>query len=430
MPLSRRNILIAASLVGAGSQAGGAGAAVRKPADDAAWLQSVVERYASFGAKASGGPGDEACGAWLEGELTGLGYACERQVFQVPFFEATATTLACGSARAEVTPQALVVATGPQGIAAPLRRAELPGDLTGAIALVALPFKRWTGISDPQASQPIADAFRRGALAAVVITTGPSGEAIALNVTPNRPGFDRPVVLLAPKDARPFVEAAAKGEPATLTVAGRGGRRPAWNLIARLDRKAGKTLILSTPRSGWFNCVAERGSGLAVWLGLAGWLAKQRFPVNLDLVATSGHEYVYFGGERYLAEKAPKPARTRMWVHIGASLVARDWHELGGDLRPLPSADPQRVLTATPDLMAAARKSFKGLVGLEAVYPADRANAGGELVNVIEAGYPSALGEYGGHRYFHTRRDDLRCVSGDLMAPVLDRYRQFLASSL
>ena len=85
----------------------------------------------------------------------------------------------------------------------------------------------------------------------------------------------------------------------------------------------------------------------------------------------------------------------------------------GAGLRPLPSADSQRVLTATPDLVEPVRQAFHGIGGLEATYVADRATAGGELVNVLKAGYGSAIGLYGGHRYFHTRGDDVRCVSGD-----------------
>lgn len=436
MTPSRRSVLGAGGVIAAGAV--GPAAVAAAPSSSApsslgaeeAWLQSVLERYAGFGIKASGGPGDEASGAWLEEDLTRVGYACERHPFSVPYFDPATVTLACGAARAQVIPQALVAPTGPGGVTGPLRRADRPGDLTGAIALIVLPYKRWGAIQDPQVARPVADALARGALAAVAITTGPTGEAIALNVPPDKPLFDRPVVILAPKDAQPFLAGAETGAAATLTVDGKGGRRPAWNLIARIDRKAAKTLIVSTPRSGWFGCAAERGSGLAAWLGLAHWLAGEGHGVNLEFIATSGHEYIYHGGERYLEEKAPPPASTAIWVHIGASLAARDWHEFGPRLLPLPSADSQRVLTATPDVMEAVRAGFHGVTGLEAVYPADKAHAGGELVNVIDAGYHTAIGEYGGHRYFHTMGDDMRCTSGDLVAPVLEAYKRTLTACL
>jgi hypothetical protein len=395
---------------------------------DAAWLQAVVERFAALGVKASGGAGDTASGAWLEEDLTALGFRCERQAFEVPYAEVRQASLVVGDRKVEVFPQAIVRTTGAGGLTAPLKSAATPGLLQGAIALVVLPYSRWVSMAQPAVGGALKDAFDRGAAAAVLVTTGPTGEAIALNVSAVKPGFAKPVVILAPKDAAPFAAAAARGEPATLTVDAEVGRRPAFNLVARLDRGAAKTLIVTTPRSGWFTCAAERGAGLAIWLSLAHGFAAAKPPANLEFVATSGHEYIYLGGEQYLEHHAPKPAITHAWVHIGASAAARDWHELA-TLRPLPSADSQRVLTATPDLLERTRKAFHGVAGLEAVYEANKANAGGELVNVIEAGYVSAIGLYGGHRYFHTPSDDMRCVSGELVAPVAAAFRAAIDST-
>lgn len=428
MMASRRGLILGAGALAAAAPAAKAATAGAGP--DAAWLQEVLERFAGFGVKASGGAGDTASGAWLEEDLGTLGYRCERQAFDVPFADVMTATLTVGERRATVVPQAIVATTGPDGLSAPLKLASSEGGLEGAIALIVLPFRRWVSLAEPAVSRALTDAFGRGAAAAVLVTTGPTGEAVALNVSATRPGFQKPVAILAPKDAEPFVGAARAGQTATLVVDATSGRRPAFNLIARLDRGAARTLIVSTPRSGWFTCAAERGSGVAVWLSLAHGLAAARPDVNLEFVATSGHEYIYLGGEQYLEHHAPKPSATRMWVHIGASAAARDWHELAGGLRPLPSTDAQRVLTATPEVIDRVRGAFKGLNGLEAVYPADKANAGGELVNVIEAGYAPAIGLYGGHRYFHAAGDDLRCVSGDLVAPVAAAFRAAIAAIL
>ncbi|WP_334162134.1 hypothetical protein [Phenylobacterium sp.] len=418
---SRRTLVAASGALGLAAAAPAARAAAQ-PGEDAAWLQAVLERFAGFGGKASGGPGDEASGAWLEDELRGAGYACRRQAFEVPFLDPRRVTLAADDSRADLIAHVLGPVTGAAGVSGPLRLAAAGGDLSGAIALVTLPHKRWVTLVDPMAAQPLEEALRRGAAAAVLVTTGPTGEAIALNVSPHRPGPARPVAILAPKDAAPFLAAAAEGRPATLTVDADVGRRPAWNLIARLDRQAPKTLVISTPRSGWFGCAAERGSGLAVWLSLARWLAGADPGVNVELVCTSGHEFEYLGGEHYLEHAAPRPEATALWVHVGASTAARDWHEFGR-LRPLPSADPQRVLTATRDVIDRVRPAFAGVTGLEAVLEATAATAGGEMTNVLKAGYATAIGQYGVHRYFHTRADDLGCTSGELVRPVAAAFR-------
>jgi hypothetical protein len=56
--------------------------------------------------------------------------------------------------------------------------------------------------------------------------------------------------------------------------------------------------------------------------------------------------------------------------------------------------------------------------------------AGGELVNVLNAGYRSAIGLYGIHRYFHTRGDDLRCVEASLVEPVAQAFRAAISAAL
>jgi hypothetical protein len=265
--------------------------------------------------------------------------------------------------------------------------------------------------------------------AVVLVTTGPTGEAIALNAPADRKLFDRPVAVLAPKDATPFMAAAAKGEAVTLTMSGRSFRRPAFNVTATLDRGASQWLVLSTPRSGWFGCAGERGSGLAVWLMLTAWAAKAKLPANIALVATSGHEYEYQGGELYIHDVAPKPKDTALWLHIGANVAARDWHERGALLSPLPGADSQRFLLASAKFVPALKAAFAGQPGLESPYPADPKLAAGELGSIVKAGYDPAMGIFGVHRFHHTRSDDLRCVSPALVPPVVDAFAKVIATA-
>src|SRR3546814_4054840 len=113
---------------------------------------------------------------------------------------------------------------------------------------------------------PIEAAFAGGAKAAVAITNGPTGKVIALNADGRMPMFAGPVALLAPEDADAFLAGAMQRRAARLTIDGKGGKRPAFNVVGRLDRGKGRWLAISTPRSGWFGCAAERGPGVAAWL--------------------------------------------------------------------------------------------------------------------------------------------------------------------
>src|SRR3546814_10839152 len=91
-----------------------------------------------------------ACGEWLTGELEIACYAVYRQSFAVPYFEATAAELVSEGARSTVHPQPIVVPTGPGGVSGPLVRVDAGGRygvaLKGAIALVDLPYGRWSSM--------------------------------------------------------------------------------------------------------------------------------------------------------------------------------------------------------------------------------------------------------------------------------------------
>jgi hypothetical protein len=425
MPSSRREFLIlgaaTASLPGvlrAGSPGPRAPNSDERVADDLA-------RYVGFGIKASGSAGDTATGQWLEAELASAAFSVTRQSFEAPFFEATRATLACGDAVADLVPQAIVM---PGSVTGPLVRvwpSTPPDRMTGAIALIELPYRRWTTATAPVVRETVNGALSAGASGAVIVTTGPTGEAIALNAPADRPLFARPTAILAPKDAGPFFRAAATRAPATLVLEGRGGMRSAFNIAGRLDRGARRWIVVSTPRSGWFTCAGERGPGIATWLSLARWGADALRDYNLLFACNSGHEYENLGSAHLIEELAPRPSITALWLHLGANVAARDWHDVLPPLRPLPGADTQRYLVVSPGLRDLAGSAFAGLPGLDAPYVPTDVNAG-ELLNIVAAGYPQYAAIFGAHRYHHTQQDDARVLVPGLVAPVISACQQLI----
>jgi len=390
-------------------------------------MRRIFERYQGFGDKAAGGEGDNASGAWLIAELEALGYRCTRQAYEAPAYEGAPAELVVGAERADLIPQAIVAPTGPEGLRARLYLAGSPAEPRDAIALVVLPFARWSSVKG-EVERRVKGELDRGAAGAVLVTTGPTGDALALNAPADRPLFAKPVAVLAPRDAQPFIEASLRGDEGVLRIPGRTFRRPAFNVTASLDRGAGRALVLSTPRSGWFGCAGERGPGIAVWLAVARWASSAGLKADIELVATSGHEYENAGGEHYIRNLAPSPRDTALWIHLGANVAARDWHERGPT--PLPSADAQRYLMASPALLSLARRAFAGQPGLENPYGAKQQTAAGELSNILAAGYDPVLGIFGAHRFHHSRGDDLRCVSPSLAILVADALVKVISRSL
>ena len=412
---------------GAGALSGALPRAARADDDLEAvtWrLRSDLERHASFGAKFSAGPGDNATAAWVAERLQTSGYRVEESKFDAPFFVKRAARLASGTALVEVVPQAPVVPTGARGVTARLALVEREGvdvgDVGGRIALVVAPFARHAALfAERGIGQTVVAAARHGAVAVVIVTTGPSGEAVALNA-PEQPFVAVPAAVLAPKLAEPFVAAARKGVEATLILDGDATHRPCSNVVARAAR--GRSWLgISTPRSGWYGCVAERGTGTAVFLELADW-ALHRFPdLSVFVMNTGGHEYFFAGSHRVIGQ-GPPPAQTLCWAHIGATLAARDAEQRDGRWVMLDSADPQRVLMATDTVRDAAARAFTGLSGLEQAV-AIRAQAG-ELSAFTDRGYTKAFAVIGQHRWFHTVADTLDCVDARLLAPVLRAHQR------
>ncbi|MDF7775378.1 hypothetical protein P1X14_08980 [Sphingomonas sp. AOB5] len=392
-----------------------------------AMVATDLANYIGFGSKQAGGAGDNAGGEWLAAELEKLGFAIQRQSFQTPYFEPTRAELIAGEAKAAVWPQPIVIQTGADGMSGPLVRVDgagkADGELAGAIALVDLPSGRWSTALAKPIRAPITAAFAGGAKAVVAITNGPTGKIIALNADGRQPMFAGPVALIAPADAQPFLDAARSRASATLHITGKGGHRPAFNFIGRIDRGKKRWLAVSTPRSGWYGCAGERGPGVAAWLWLARWASKAVQDHDLAFVCNTGHEYEYLGASEALKEIAPKPADTRFWLHLGANVAARDWHDISGS--PLPSPDTQRYLSASPSLLPVAREAFAGLAGYEAPYSTDTLTAG-ELTEIVAAGYKPAAGVFGIHRYHHVAEDDARCVHAPNVIAASAAFQSFV----
>lgn len=428
---SRRAFLGASALVPLAATA--ASAQTSAPPSDLATIEADLLRYVGFGDKRAGGAGDNACGDWLAGELERAGYAVERQIFEAPYFEASRSQLICGDATVGVYPQPIVRTTGSHGVSGPLVRVDgagrFTGPMNGAIALVDLAFARWSSLMSRAIRGPVEAAFAAGAVAAVIITNGPTGKVIALNADGREPMFAGPVALLAPDEAGPFLAGTIQGSETRLIIEGEGGRRPAFNFVGRLDRGRGRWLAVSTPRSGWTVCAAERGPGVAAWLDVARWAPLALPDHDLAFVCNTGHEYEYLGAAEAMHAIAPAVEATQFWLHIGANVAARDWHELPGGWSPLPNVDPQRVLSISPELLPLAREIFAGQIGYEAPVSSAVLSAG-ELDEVIRAGYAPAAGVFGIHRFHHVAGDDERCLNPAGTAAAAAGFRRLIQAVL
>jgi hypothetical protein len=378
-------------------------------------LYSDVARYASFGSHRFGSPGDRATADWIGGELQAAGFGVEFQpVILGRQYVVDRATAEMGGTTVEATP----FWWPPEDkasfrLTAPIAR---EGEAAGKILWIDLPYDRGAYLGAAHRAA-IAEAAARGP-AAILLTIGnPGDDRFAYNVTQEDRPWPVPVMVVAGKDKGVFERAMASGAPVTLDAVGRYQQNVAGrNVVARLGAGTGPAIVVSTPMTGWYSCVCERGPGIANFLALARTVAAEKLPGRFVFVATAGHEIGHGGMELFLKQGAPPPQDTLVRVHFGASNACYGWTAgPQGFAREDKVDDALRFMVLSPSAGPLVSESFAAIKATRLV--AEK-QAVGELRDVHAAGYPNFLGMAGLHRFFHTPADDLRTTSPEILEPV------------
>jgi hypothetical protein len=424
--MTRRDILsgaggaVSAALLGAGWP--GEKAWAQKNADPAAFLSGSnlyrdLITYYNLGNHRTATDVDVKTTYWIARQLRAAGFRLKIQPFTLRQFFVRETKLIVAGRPVRCFPLWPPRATGPEPIRAPVaafKRGAAADSLRGRIAVARFPFDARAAVfSGSGHSEIIAAAARAGAVAVVAVTEGPTGELIALNSPAAAEPWPIPVVLARPRDEAVLIEACGQGAQASLLVS--GGYDPqaeAKNVVAKLER-SNQWIVVSTPQSGWFRCAAERGPGVALFLGLARWASKRPSPASFLFVSTSGHELGSLGMKSFIEAYAPPPGRVLAWLHLGAGIAAWAWEQSSEGLRRLNQVDPNRHLMASAEFAPLLAEAFADLPGLAPV--TDRAVGEYELIK--KAGY-RAFAIAAGHKFHHTPADSPEMTSPELLEPV------------
>lgn len=377
-------------------------------------LYRDVARYASFGLHRFGSPGDRATTDWIAGELQAAGFGVEFQpvVLGRQYVVERATAEAGGT-----TVDATAFWWPPEDkstfrLTAPLVH---DGDAAGKILWIELPFDRGAYLG-PEHRAAMAQAAARSPAAIMVMIGNPADERFAYNVTQEDKPWPVPVMVVAAKDRDLFERAVTSGTPVTFDVSGHYERDVAGrNVVARIGNGTGPAIVVSTPLTGWYSCVCERGPGIANFLALARTVAAEKWRGNFIFVATVGHEIGHGGMELFLKHGAPPPKDTLAWVHFGSSNACYAFAEGAQGAVRTDQADGGRVLVLSPSAVSLAGET---LAAIEARRMVAEKQAVGELRDVHAAGYPNFLGLAGRHRTFHTPADDLGATGPAILEPV------------
>jgi len=401
-------------------------------------LYADVVKYASYDNHRTASAGDIATSKWLEASLKEAGLETDVKAWTLNQFDLTSSTLIVNGQTIKCFPGWYPNTTAVTGPVAKYN-AVGTGDLTGKVAYVGIP----DGLSKADAGivSIVEKAAAAGAIGlVVVIGAGPSdtGLITAFNAKLSKiagaPEYHQeplpiPVVVIGSDDDLKLQIAALAGSTASISIVGENkAGTTAYNVFGFLRKGVDKKwVVISTPYSGWFKAGGERGPGVALWLGLARWIAKQNQPYNYLFIANSGHELNQMGGQKTMDEMLPgfgiNKDNVVSWLGLGASIGNRSWTRNGNDYLPSDTPNPSSYLSSIPELAPSVQAAYKDVEGL--ILWSGDGTYFGELKDIIARGYKAA-GFFGLNYFFHTTMDTEKETSPELLDPIGKATKNYL----
>lgn len=409
-------VLLAAALAVAGAARGDALAGKN--------LYDDLKHYAALGEHRFGSDADRATVDWIAGQLQQAGFDTHLQAFTLDRqYEVSSASIKVGDSILPVLPLWWPpIDKASMHLRAPIDAGSSPG--RSRLTWVKLPLEAGAYLGDRQRAAIAAAAVHRPA-AVLLTVASPGEEEYAFNVAQSDPPWPVPVIVVGSKHTEVLQEAQRSGQQIEIVVEGRYvSNVTGKNVVGRLDRGAAKTVVVSTPTTGWFGSACERGPGIAVFLALAREAPASHAPVNFVFVATSGHEVGHGGMEAFMRQGAPPPSATRGWIHLGASLACYPWHKAGSEWVASETADPRRYLLYSPAAASAASASFTAVEARHVLV--EDQPVPGELRDVRAAGYARFLGMTGRHHFFHSPGDVIDTTGPDALEPVARAFARAL----
>ena len=368
-----------------------------------------IRAYEEMGDHRSGREADNVATDWMIAELAVVGVEAEAQTWRFPRVEIHDASIRFGGWDIPAVPTFDCAFTDHHGLSGVLRSDNGPGIVV------------WEFGHDQQERMAagIYTSFEMaradGADGIILIMGDPDGHPVVRNAERPFDPIELPVLQVAPVNAGPLL--GAIGSEITMIVDGGRVEAPADNVVARIpgaDPDAAPVTLM-TPKSGWYTCAVERGGGIAVWLEVAGRIAANPGRRTLNLVASSGHELHHLGLEHYISELGDAAHDVHAWMHLGASIGARNGRS------SYAASDEELFAIATAALAAQGIERQAFPVG----------NAGfGEARNIgeISGRFVSLLG---GHPYFHSPQDTFdRCVDVELLSRHIEATESIVRSML
>ncbi len=158
--------------------------------------------------------------------------------------------------------------------------------------------------------------------ALIAVATGDSQGLMASNAPDFRQPFGPPVLQVSSEEGEWLTQQAQRTSPASLVVSAQRIDSETFNVtgVVKGSRENLRPLVVMTPRSGWWQCVSERGAGIASWLEVMGKVIESQPQRDVIFVATTGHELGLLGLDDFLERRPTLVKDAHAWLHFGADV--------------------------------------------------------------------------------------------------------------
>lgn len=385
-------------------------------------LIKIVEKYVNLGEHRTGTPTDRATSEWLGEELKSYGYNIKYLEFPTRQFFPEQVYLSAKKDAVDAFPLWFINEKINKVISGKLVDPETVKSFSkNNIALIELPDPKRPYAGNAKYLDSLID---RGISGIVIITNNPSGEIQAYNTAEHAKPWRVPIILIAPRDSAKARLWLQRSTPVTLAINGSFKDVKGRNVYGTIGNGE-KYIVVSTPISGWFTCGGERGSGIAIWLSLAKYIAQHKSAYTFVFTSNSGHENAFYGAHQFLESEAPPVEKTHLWLHLGAGAATLKWTVSPTGLVKQNEVDEKRKFFCNDPVSGSFTNAFKEIKGEKVLA---NQSPGGELAYVARKGYKRFAGISYVHPFFHVKTDDAGTTSEEILQSTATAFKNFLAS--
>lgn len=284
-------------------------------------LGAIISAYDAQGNHRTGTEVDAASARWLAGEVRKTGLIPKREPYELSRVDPEECYLRIDGRRIEGFPLFDGGFTSSAGVSGSLVEGT---DRSGEIVLTAAGTTLASTSAASSSTASLADLRSGNSKGIVLLTEGYRPGLSLINATRFADPFGPPVLQVSNAEREWLSIRARSGAAATLVVKAKRTAARSFNVIGKISgtKKHLRPLIISTPRSGWWQCAGERGGGLACWLETMRVLAAKRPARDCLFVAFSGHELGFLGIRDFVRRRAGILGHAHTWIHFGANLGA------------------------------------------------------------------------------------------------------------